>query len=244
MSGSRQPFRFQRFVVDDDQCGMKIGTDAVLLGAWCEVSASHRLLDIGTGSGIVALMLAQRTESWAAQVDAIDVEINAVNQAKSNVEQSPWPDRIKVDQFSLSEFRTDATENHFDHCVCNPPYFENSMPSGEPRKRVARHVDDLTRESLFWNTRQLLRPEGRLSLVLPFEQRESTTELALAHDFYLSRETLVRPMPGKPFKRVLLEFSLNECEPIFEELIVEIQRHDFSPEYASLTRGFHLRYAK
>lgn len=243
MAPETDSFQFQRFFIDDDRCGMKVGTDAILLGAWCDVASCHRLLDIGTGCGIIALMVAQRTEPWTAQIDAIDIEIHAANQATSNVRHSPWPDRINVSNNSLSDFHPRGNGGGYDHCICNPPYFKSSWPSADDRKQTARHVGELTHESLFRNARRLLQPAGKLSLILPFDQIENTVKLANANGFYLSRQTRVAPMPGKPCKRVLFEFSLKISVPVFDELTIEVKRHQYSPEFASMTQAFYLRFA-
>lgn len=241
---AKRPFRFQRFAVHDDQCGMKVGVDAVLLGAWARIAGCKRFLDIGTGSGLIALMLAQRTETSRAQIDAIDIEPSAVAQAQQNGLTSPWPTRLLVHMSSLQEFADKGNLAEYDHCVCNPPYFDSGFDSPDSRRRQARQSSSLGREVLFRCSRQLLRDSGKLSLILPFDQLNEAKELVPHFRFYVSRQTSVRPLPGKPFNRVLLELS-SQPEPLEEdELTVELTRHEFTPEYAALTRMFHLRYAK
>ncbi len=242
MPSSQRQFRFQQFSIGHDRCGMKIGTDAVLLGAWADVANCQRLLDIGTGCGVIALMMAQRTKEVQAQVDAIDVEVNAAGQAKENASCSPWANRISVKHCSVDELAS-SKSNCYDHCVCNPPYFENSLPSQNSRQRIARHAGQLTRNSLLSAAKKLLVPNGKLSLVLPFVQHDSIVELAKTFGFHLQRRTSVRPMPEKPFKRILLEFGAQADRLMADELTVELDRHQFSPEYEALTRKFHLRFA-
>lgn len=221
---------------------MKIGTDAVLLGAWANVESCQALADLGTGCGVIALMLAQRTEGIGAQIDAIDIEQNAAEQAASNANHSPWPDRVAVTHCSVAEL-VSRKPNHYDHCISNPPYFEGSLPSEDKRQRLARHVGQMTRLSLLESARKLLNDRGRLSLILPYDQLESIIEQSLLVGFQLHRQTLVRAMPGKPWKRVLLEFGFGSGRVVNEEMTVEVKRHQFSNEYEELTRKFHLRYA-
>ena len=243
MSKPSDQFRFQRFSVDDDQCGMKIGTDAVLLGAWTRVENGLRIMDIGTGCGLIALMLAQRTETTCAQIDAIDIEEKATEQASKNFACSPWPSRMAVEHSSLQEFTKTHFAVKYDLCVCNPPFFKNSFPSQEPRKRMARHSTALTHQQLITNAKRLLKDTGRLCLVLPFDQVKLTVVCANENGLHLRRQTSVRPLPSRPFKRALLDFGAQPIEPIYDELTIENSRHDYTAEYAALTRSFHLRYA-
>jgi tRNA1Val (adenine37-N6)-methyltransferase len=222
---------------------MKIGTDAVLLGAWAKVSGCQQFLDIGTGSGLVALMLAQRTEVTLASIHGIDIDPGATEQAKNNAANSPWANRIRMSAVSLQNFSVEADFDGYDHCVCNPPYFNSSFPSSDLRRKAARQDHRLDRKTLFRCSKDLLKTDGRLSLILPYEQRESIIQLACETGFFLSRQTLVRPMPIKPFKRMLIEFVLREVVPRFDELTIEETRHEFTDEYEALTRQFHLRFA-
>lgn len=241
---SRKPFRFQRFAVDDDLCGMKIGTDAVLLGAWANVKKKQRILDIGTGCGLIALMLAQRTEDIEPTIDAIDQDENAAQQATGNVANSPWPKRVQVSHMSLQQFLTPEHIGCYDLCVCNPPFFTDCSPSHDQRKSEARHTVSLSHHQLIASSKLLLQQAGKLCLILPYDQFESILDTAQLAGFYLHRQTSVRPLPDNPFKRVLLEFGLRPSEVLREELVIEAKRHVFSDGYEALTREFHLRFAK
>ncbi len=241
---SRTPFRFQRFAINDDQCGMKIGTDGVLLGAWSDVEGTSRILDLGTGCGLIALMLAQRTEKRDVSIDAIDRDKSATIQASQNVANSPWPNRITVKHVSIQDYAAQDLSARYDLCVCNPPFFTNCSPSQDAGKRLARHADHLNRADLFDSVKDILSPSGRFCLVLPFDQLETTLPLATDKGFFLSRETSVRPFPDAEIKRVLLEFVLNEVETSRSEFAIETTRHVFSPTYESLTREFHLRFSE
>ena len=240
---SSSPFRFQRFTVLDDQCGMKIGTDAVLLGAWANVNDCSRILDIGTGCGIIALMLAQRTEDSSANIEAIEIEREAAEQSRVNFANSPWPDRLTVHPTSLKDFATDQRKGQYDLCVCNPPYFDDSTPSTKPKTRIARHTTELTRIHLLASSNHLLTENGMLCIVLPMKQTDSTITLARQLGFHLHEKTLVRPLPSQDHKRTLLSFGLTKQAPQINELCIENRRHEFSKQYELLTHKFHLRFA-
>ena len=246
MSG-KSPFRFQQFTVRDDHAAMKIGTDAVLLGAWAPTRGAKRILDVGTGCGIIALMLAQRTNETDSRISAIDIDSDAASQAVENFAASPWPGRLPSQsdevQFSLEEF-SQPNDRLFDLVVCNPPFFSNASLSPSESRSAARHAAGLPRDSLFELVFQLLTESGRFCLVLPFEQADSTIALANEHGFHLWSRTNVRPTPTSDLKRVLLEFGRESFEGVIEEseLIVEMERHQYSSEYADLTKHFHLRY--
>ena len=245
---SSKTFRFQRFSIADDRCAMKIGTDGVLLGAWADITDAKSVLDIGTGCGIVALMLAQRTESCETDITGIEIDEAAAQQARDNFGNSPWKDRLKVAHASLQTFASVRNERStkYDLCVCNPPYFEQSMLAESRTKSLARHAVELTRNELFETTARLLNSEGRFCLILPFDQLQQTTDVAVKHGFVLRRQTSVRPNPESSFKRVLLEYGLSmKTGQTTEatELIIETKRHEFTEAYAALTREFHLRYA-
>jgi len=246
----KQPFRFQQFSIRDSGSAMKIGTDGVLLGAWTPIREAKSILDIGTGCGIVALMLAQRTSEVGSRIDAIDLDQGAAEQALENFQDSPWPDRlpnrIEDVHLSLEQFTLQNQANRYDLIVCNPPFFAPMKQSGIQARHHARTTETLKRELLFQTTKNLLKPNGRFSLVLPYDQTESALELAFTSGFERWSRTNVRPLPDLGFKRVLLEFGLCSLEVeqrIHDELVVEDSRHQYSKDYERLTKEFHLRYA-
>ena len=248
---SKKPFRFQQFTVRDDRAAMKIGTDAVLLGAWTPLRNATRIVDIGTGCGIIAQMLAQRSLESESIVAAIDVEAGAAAQALENFSASPWPDRLPQSfdavHRSVEQLSDEVQKGQpaFDLAVCNPPFFAPSSPSPEDTRRTARQTESLSVTMLLRDAVSILTAAGRLCLVLPFEQTNPTIELANSNGFHLWSRTDVRPTPNSNPKRVLFEFGLvNPSEPIkHDSLIVETSRHEYSADYAELTRAFHLRYA-
>jgi len=221
---------------------MKVGTDAVLLGAWTCVDGSSCILDIGTGCGLIALMIAQRTEKLDARIDAIDREKNAAAQAQQNVSSSPWAHRVSVSHQSLQEL-SDQPLSKYDLCVCNPPFFESGNPSQNERKGMARHSAYLSRDDLFVGSKRLLNSSGKLNMVLPYDQLNRTIEIAQKYDFFVGRQTSVRPSAEKPFHRVLLELTLVSKTTIYDDLTIERVRHEFTSEYKRLTQKFHLRFA-
>lgn len=235
---SNSYFRFKQFTVHHDRCAMKVGTDGVLLGAWADVGDSPRIVDIGTGTGLIALMLAQRNPQ--ARITAIDVDEDAIAQAMENISYSPFSDRITLKHLSLQEFS--GTDNGgFDHLVTNPPFFIGSLrPPDEARSRT-RHADTLTLNELFSFGRKLAAENGKLSLILPFEQKNSARMIANENGWHISRATSVYSLPQKPPKRILMQFSVTPLEIISEdELIIEWSHHVYTPEFTSLVKEFYL----
>lgn len=228
-------FSFKRFTVYHDKCAMKVGTDGVLLGAWTNVNTSQRILDIGTGSGLVALMLAQRCE---ASITAIDIDSEAVEQAQININASNWKNRMEVIHTDLCKY---SPQNLFDTIVSNPPYFIDSLKCDDIQRNTARHNDTLTSEQLFENVSQMLCPEGEFSLILPFEQSESAISIAEKYGLHPTRHTRVITRPGLPPKRSLLAFKKRPEEYIPQDLVIELERHVYSEEYIALTKEFYLK---
>jgi tRNA1Val (adenine37-N6)-methyltransferase len=246
--------------VRDDGSAMKIGTDGVLLGAWAPIRNAKTVLDVGTGCGLVALMIAQRSESIKSQISAIDIDQGASEQAIVNFRESPWPDRlprhvnevhVSLDQFAvqIAEAETQSSRSQsgtrlFELVVSNPPFFDSATSSSGSARQQARTVETLGRSSLFANAKSILIPTGRLCLVLPYGQATTTLGLADSMGFKLWSRTDVRPNLTSKFKRVLLEFGLgsDHKEAAHEELVIEESRHQYTEDYRKLTRAFHLRY--
>ena len=228
-------FSFKRFTVYHDKCAMKVGTDGVLLGAWTNVNTSQRILDIGTGSGLVALMLAQRCE---ASITAIDIDSEAVEQAQININASNWKNRMEVIHTDLCKY---SPQNLFDTIVSNPPYFIDSLKCDDIQRNTARHNDTLTSEQLFENVSQMLCPEGEFSLILPFEQTESAISTGEKYGLHPTRHTRVITRPGLPPKRSLLAFKKHPEEYIPQDLVIELERHVYSEDYIALTKEFYLK---
>lgn len=229
-------FSFKQFTIRHDRCAMKVGTDGVLLGAWTDLSHSRRLLDIGTGTGLIALMLAQRCPD--GRITAIDIDADAVGQARENILASPWKDRVEAE---LQDICTYTGQGLFDTIVSNPPYFIDSLKCPDSQRTTARHTDSLDADRLIGKVTELLTPDGRFSLVLPAEQTDDLLRLAAGKGLYPSRHTWVITRPGLPPKRVLLEFRKTPTAFHPDELVIELERHVYSEEYIALTKDFYLK---
>ena len=229
-------FTFKQFTIYHDRCAMKVGTDGVLLGAWTNLKNANRILDVGTGTGLIALMLVQRTRD--AKITAIDIDADAVGQAKENVLASPWKDRVEV---ALQDVCTYVPDGLFDIIVSNPPYFVNSLKCPDGQRTTARHTDSLDANRLIGKVTELLAPEGCFSLILPADQTNELLRIAEEYGLYSSRITRVVTRPGLPPKRVLVEFrkTIRICEET--ELVVELDRHVYSEDYIALTKDFYLK---
>ena len=229
-------FAFKQFTIHHDRCAMKVGTDGVLLGAWVNLSNSHRILDIGTGTGLIALMMAQRCN--ASNIPAIDIDTEAVSQANENIQASPWKDRVIAIQQDIRSFHPNKS---FDTINSNPPYFINSLKSSDTQRNTARHTDTLSAEDLIRKTADLLTEDGYFSIILPTEQIEELIQISERVGLYPSRRTHVITRPGLMPKRTLMEFCKRETSFPTNQLVIELDRHVYSEEYIALTRDFYLK---
>lgn len=216
---------------------MKVGTDGVLLGTWCNALHKKNILDIGSGSGLISLILAQRTQSL---ITAIDIDKGAYEQTVENFGNSKWASNLRAMNLSLDEFYKTQT-HQFDLIVCNPPFFTNSLKSEDTSKNNARHNDALPLDLLLLKSKNLLTSNGILSVILPIAEANYCIEKALLEKMYLVRETTVYPTPQKESKRKMLEFSkVEHTSPIKDKLIIELSRHNYTQEYIELTKEFYL----
>ena len=229
-------FSFKKFTVYHDRCAMKVGTDGVLLGAWTNVTFSQRILDIGTGTGLIALMLAQRNPK--AFITAVDIDEEAVKQAKDNILASPWKDRIEA---VLQDICVVSSLQTYDTIVSNPPYFIDSLKCPNLQRNTARHTDTLNAASLFGKVAELLTEDGRFSMIFPAEQTEELIQIAEYKGLYPTRHTEVITRPGLPPKRSLMEFQKTKKAYISNKLTIELERHVYSEDYISLTKDFFLK---
>lgn len=232
-------FQFKQFSVYQDRCAMKVGTDGVLLGAWVDVANAKNTLDIGTGTGLIALMMAQRSVSTL--ITAIEIDSEAACQATENVLNSPWKDRIEVVNADLLDFNC---SKRYDVIVSNPPYFSQSLPSPNKQRTLARHNDHLTYSALIQKVATLLSENGRFSVIIPYDHKDEFIQLASQSRLYLQRIVAVKTTPTSVFRRVLLEFSFVESiveQLKVEELLIERERHQYSIEYINLTKDFYLK---
>lgn len=229
-------FRFKQFTVWHDRCAMKVGTDGVLLGAWAAAENVHRVLDVGCGSGLIALMLAQRFTH--AAVVAVEIDGNAALQARENVSSSPWESRIEVVQ---SDFRAYTSERLFDLIVSNPPYFVDSLLPPSKDRSLARHATGLNYEVLFSHGRELLAEDGRFCVILPAELESLAVDAAFRHGLHADRKLCVYTKQGKPLRRVLLSFSTS-IEPCTTEILCLMNADgSYSEAYKTLTGDFYIK---
>lgn len=222
---------------------MKVGTDGVLLGAWAlqseklKVKSERTFLDVGTGSGLIALMLAQRFEK--AQIDAIDIDGDAVKQAMDNFARSPWTNRLTCRQIAVQDLAKEDVR--YDAIVSNPPYFVDSLKNPNIQRQTARHTDTLSYEELLASCEQLLTADGVLSLILPAESEQVVLEKAQSIGLYPTRLVHVYSKPGKPVKRILLELQKRNDQPCEEShFYIESESSPRSDEYTALTKDFYL----
>jgi len=233
-------FQFKQFSLEQDQCAMKIGTDGVLLGAWTPINNNpFSILDIGTGTGIIALMLAQR--SSASQIDALEIDEKAYEQATDNFENSPWNDRLFCFHAGLDEF-IEEPEDEYDLIVSNPPFYTEDYKSENEQRDLARFADAMPFEDLIEAAALLLSENGIFSVIIPFKEEKKFLTLAKENELFPLKITRVKGTPITETKRSLLAFSRNEnAEFHVDELIIETARHIYTSDYIELTKDFYLK---
>jgi tRNA1Val (adenine37-N6)-methyltransferase len=228
-------FEFKQFRIEQRKAAMKVGTDGVLLGAWTPVNDARRILDVGTGTGLIALMLAQRSD---AMIDAVEIDGLACEEAKYNFEQSSWRDRLRVLCGDFQLF-ADIDCEPYDLIVSNPPFFANSLKTSNKALAVARHNDMLSFNHLVSGARKLLGSTGRLCVIIPFPDCIEFRECARLVGFYLQNQTNVIPKQGKTPKRALLEFTLQHGYPFNNELVILDENGLYTDYYKTLTSPFY-----
>ena len=233
-------FQFKHFIVKQSSSGMKVGTDSCLLGSWVNVENCRRILDIGTGTGVLALMCAQKLERFSSvfEIDAVDIEQNAVEQAKENVLASPWSGHIRV--FCMDILNYESIEK-YDLIVCNPPFFEDSLKSFGEQRTLARHNITLNFFGLIKKVSDLISLEGIFCVVLPINVSEHFIHMALEKQLYLNHRTDVYTIDKKPPKRALLSFSKRiNSNPRIDRLIIQSDG-EYTHDYKELLKDFDLR---
>jgi tRNA1Val (adenine37-N6)-methyltransferase len=216
---------------------MKVGTDAVLLGAWTNVEGVKTILEVGTGSGIISLMLAQRTTPDIL-IEAVEMEQDDAEQAQQNIDRSPWPEKIKVHHQSFQSFISNST---FDLIVSNPPYFINSQLPPSGKRSQARHTNSLSYAELISGALTLLSPSGRIAVVLPFEEGKLFQSLAHKNNLHIVRQLAFYSRQGKPQERCLFEFALEPKVITTESLILHAEGEEWSDDYKMLTKDFYIK---
>ena len=232
-------FQFKLFTVKQDRCAMKVGTDGVLLGAWAPLDHTpYSILDIGAGTGLIALMLAQRSN--AEQIDAIEIDDDAYEQAVENFEDSPWGDRLFCYHAGLDEFMEDP-EEEYDLIVSNPPFYTEDYTSGDEQRDKARFTESMPFEDLVEASSSLLSDVGVLADIIPYKEEQNFINLAKAEELYPFKITRVKGTPQTEIKRSLIAFSRDKKEITENDLVIETARHQYTDEYSALTKDFYLK---
>lgn len=231
-------FRFKQFSCHHFRSAMRIGVDGVLTGAWCDVSG-HRILDVGTGCGLIALMCAQRNQQ--AMIDAVEIDADSVDEARGNFHESPWSDRLNVIQCSFMDYNPEV---RYDLIVSNPPYFNSGVDADESSRMRARHEGELSPALILRHGRDLLTPTGRIAMVVPHLRADEIIEEAGKVSMSLRRRTDVKGNPAAPYKRTLLEFSVvdESVRPQCDELILEESIGVPTTAHRALCHDFYLKF--
>lgn len=236
----RNGFTFKQFFVAHDRCAMKVGTDGVLLGAWAPVVGATRVLDIGSGSGLIALMLAQRTDD-AVMIDAVELDIPAAEQAAENFQSSPWAARLQVFAQDIHVV-AQSHPAHYDLIVSNPPYFESAVACRDEARNTARYTETLTHAALLNCADKLLQPNGKFCVVLPYDLGLQLEAKAQQAGWFTFSRLAVRDRPGKPLNRLLLVLSKQPAEASLQEMDLREREGVYSPEFRALIADFYLNY--
>lgn len=233
-------FTFKQFTVEQDRCAMKVGTDSVLLGAWCPIDNNPKsVLDIGAGTGILSLMLAQRTN--AEQIDAVEIDEEAYEQCVSNYENSPWSDRLFCYHAGLDELVEDP-EDEYDIIISNPPFYTEDFKTDNAQRDLARFQDALPFEDLVEAADLLLSENGIFAVIIPFKEEEKFIDLCAEFELYPVKVTRVKGSHKTPIVRSLMAFKRYELSVLTaDELVVEINRHEYTDGYINLTKDFYLK---
>ena len=231
-------FNFKQFTIYQDKSAFKVGTDGVLLGAYTDVTGVNRILDIGSGTGLISIMLAQRCE---AEITAIEPDNESYIQTCENVSRCDWHERIKVEHTDLQNLN--QVQGKFDLIVTNPPFFSDSLKSPDLRKSFARHNDSLTSDGILEGVSKLLADEGRLQLILPYVEGNVFIAEANKYGLYCNNILKIKPLPSSEIRRLILTFSKNQIKPAESFLTIEHgRRHEFTEEYKNLTKEFYLKF--
>ncbi len=237
-----KPFKFKEFTVHQDKTAMKIGTDGVLLGAWCNVDFyPDTVLDVGAGTGVIALMIAQRCD--AMTIDAVEVDEDAYEQTVENFEKSDWGDRLYCYNATFEDFADEIAEEEevYDLIVANPPFYTDDFETEDEARNKARFTSSLSFESLLIGVRKILSEEGRFTVVIPFKEEQNFVQLAKEQELFVNKICHVRGTVTSQTKRSLLEFSFKEKEISKTDLVIEKSRHNYTKEYTDLTKDFYLK---
>jgi tRNA1Val (adenine37-N6)-methyltransferase len=234
---SNSYFSFKQFTIQQDKAAFKVGTDGVLLGAVADVEGTNRILDIGSGTGLLAIMAAQRSN---AEIIALEPDYESYIQCRENISLCPWKERIKAENMSLQEYKTSGL---FDLIVSNPPYFTGSLKSPDARKSSSRHNDSLSGDELLKGASRLMAEGGRLQVIMPYVEGNIFIAEANEYGFFCNNILKIRPLPNSEIRRLILTFSRQRLKTTEKFLTIEHgKRHEFTEEYINLTKEFYLKF--
>ena len=237
-----KPFYFKEFTINQDKTAMKVGTDAVLLGAWCSLETNpDTILDVGSGTGLISLMMAQRSD--AETIDAVEIDPNAYEQSVANFEKSDWSDRLFCYHSSFQDFSEEMKEEdeEYDLIISNPPFYNDNFETNDTSRNTARFTSALSFKELLESTSKILSDSGIFTIIIPFKEQTVFVSLAAKYRLFLNRVCSVRGTENSEIKRSMLEFSFYQKEVEETTLVIEKARHKYTQEYINLTKDFYLK---
>jgi tRNA1Val (adenine37-N6)-methyltransferase len=232
------PFKFKKFILYHQKSTLKVGTDAILLGAWACTENAEKILEIGCGCGIITLMLAQRSN---ATIDAVEIDFNSTEEAKRNAEISEWKNRINIQNISFQDFIKDKKEV-YDLIVSNPPYFSNSLKSNDLNKNLAKHNDSLSYKELASGISKLLKANGKATIILSKSESKTFKNIALENGLYCNKEMEVYPKTGLKSNRLLMQFEKQKLEPETKKISILDVNNKHTTEFIDLCKDFYLNF--
>ncbi len=236
---SNNYFRFKQFTVYQNKAAMKVGVDAVTLGAYADLTKARSIIDIGTGTGLLSLMAAQKSD---AKITAIEIDKNSVEQAAENFQQSPWTKRISLMHISFQDFAKQS-KTLFDAAICNPPYFNNSYQSPDKNRNKARQDVLLPLPDLFEGLKRVLKKEGCFYMIYPYLQKDNLLAISQYYQFYPFKILEIKPYENKKANRIIFGFSSNKKNIEKQVLIVrDLETQQYSRQYKDLTKDFYLNF--
>ncbi|WP_024994800.1 tRNA1(Val) (adenine(37)-N6)-methyltransferase [Phocaeicola paurosaccharolyticus] len=228
-------FKFKQFTIHQERCAMKVGTDGVLIAAWANFDNARTILDVGCGTGLISIIAAQRNPY--ARITGVDIDSDAVEQAAQNAYDTEWRERIEIINSDFCLF----DNVRYDVIVSNPPYFTEQIKSPDKSRSIARSCDTLDYKRLIEKSAEILNESGRLSIILPYNYYEEVIEHGINNKLYPERVAKVYPLPDSNVKRVMVELSRDQKDTVYEDIVIEKSRHNYSDEYIKLTKDFYLK---
>lgn len=231
-----RPFHFKSFSLRHHRSTMKVGTDAVLLGIWTDLTSVKSVLDVGAGCGIISLLLASRA---TLSVDAVELDADSFEEAKQNFQESPYSDRLRVIHSDFNDF-VPPDDKRYDLIISNPPFFINDLQSKDPKKSMARHTQSLTYERLLTGSLELLNPEGKISVVLPYRESRLFLSLAKSAGFFVEKQMLIFPMLGKEPNRINILLGRQPVEEQTEKFMIRDENGKFTSQYVDFVKDYYV----